>query len=139
MKLLPWMMIAAAAVLLTGATVPAKKETTDITPSTREFMRAKLAVSQKILEGLATEDFDLITKNAEKLSELSKEPAWEVLANPDYQKYSVEFRRNVSAMAAAGKSRNLDGATLAYLKVTMDCMECHRYIRSNMPKTASLR
>jgi hypothetical protein len=132
-------MIAAATVVLTGATVPLKKETTNSTPSTREFMRTQLAVSQKILEGLATEDFDGITKNGEKLRDLSKEPAWEVLANPDYQKYSVEFRRNVSALVAAGKSRNLDGATLAYLKMTMNCMECHQYIRSNMPKTASLR
>ena len=38
----------------------------------KEFMRDKLELSQKALEGLALEDFGLITANATRLSAMSK-------------------------------------------------------------------
>jgi hypothetical protein len=31
-------------------------------------------------------------------------------------------------MAAAGK-KNIDGATLGYLKLTTTCVECHKHLR----------
>ena len=95
----------------------------------REFMRAKLDHSQKVLEGLALEDFDMIAKHGQELSLLSLAASWQVLETMEYQQQSVEFRRAADALTEAAKKKNLDGAALAYVEVTMKCVNCHKYVR----------
>jgi cytochrome c556 len=97
--------------------------------ATREFMREKLALSQKLLEGLAIEDFDLLSTRAMKLSAMTQLETWRAIETPDYDLQSLQFRRHVDALAKAAKDRNLDAATLAYVRVTMSCVECHKFIR----------
>ena len=94
-----------------------------------EFMRAKLVHSQKVLEGLAMENFDQITKNAQDLSLLSQAATWQVLQTPEYRDRSTEFRRSADALAEAAKKKNLEGAALAYVDMTMKCVNCHKYVR----------
>ena len=101
-------------------------------PTTREFMRDKLELSQRILEGVALEDYDLIVTKATRLSAMSKEARWQAFQNPDYERYSVEFRRSVDALAKAARDKNLDGATLGYVRVTMSCVECHKFVRGQL-------
>ena len=43
------------------------------------FMRAKLAHSSEVLEGLALEDFDMIGRGAQELSLASQASSWQVL------------------------------------------------------------
>lgn len=97
--------------------------------ATREFMREKLALSQKLLEALAIEDFELLSTRAMKLSAMTQLETWRAIETPDYDLQSLQFRRNVDALAKAAKDRNLDAATLAYVRVTMSCVECHKFIR----------
>ena len=47
-----------------------------------EFMKAKLQHAQRVLEGLATEDFDLIAKHSQEMSLLSQAATWQVLQTP---------------------------------------------------------
>ena len=98
----------------------------------KEFMRDKLELSQKVLEGLATEDFDLIAAKATRLSAMSKEADWRVFENPDYDQQSVLFRRQVNALTRAAKEKNLDAATLAYVRITMSCVDCHKLVRGKL-------
>lgn len=100
--------------------------------ATKEFMRDKLELSQGILEGLAVENFDLIVSRAQKLSAMSQQADWKVFENPDYEQQSLAFRRNVDALTKAARNKNLDGATLAYVRVTMSCVECHKYVRGRL-------
>ena len=93
------------------------------------FMRAKLGHSQTVLEGLAVEDYDLIGKGAQELSLASEDASWQVLQTEDYARQSAEFRRSCDALRAAAKQRNLDGAALAWMEVTMKCVQCHKYVR----------
>lgn len=93
------------------------------------FMRAKLVHSQKALEGLATGDFDMIAKNSQDMSLLSQAATWQVLQTPEYRDRSTEFRRSVDAMTEAARNKNLEGAALAYVDVTMKCVNCHKYVR----------
>ena len=95
----------------------------------RDFMHAKLTHSQKVLEGLTSNDFDLIAKHAESLTELSLASNWQVLQTEDYVEQSREFRRASSAVRDAAKKKNLDGAALAYVDMTMKCVNCHKYVR----------
>lgn len=105
--------------------------------ATKEFMRDKLELAQGILEGLTVENYDLIVSRAQKLSAMSQEVDWKVFENPDYEQQSMAFRRNVDALTKAAKSKNLDGATLAYVRVTMSCVECHKFVRGRL--VASLK
>ncbi len=95
----------------------------------REFMRAKLTNSQKVLEGLSLEDFDLIAKNSQAMSLLSQAANWQVLQTPEYLQHSQDFRRAADAVTEAAKKKNLDGAALGYVELTMKCINCHKYVR----------
>jgi len=98
-------------------------------PKVKDFMRVKLTASQKVLEGLALEDFDEIVKNSQQISLLTLAETWQVFQTPDYVQRSTEFRRSVDAMTEAARKKNLDGATLAYVKATTQCVDCHKYVR----------
>ncbi|MFM9025927.1 MAG: hypothetical protein ACKON7_11420 [Planctomycetaceae bacterium] len=93
------------------------------------FMRAKLAHSDDVLEGLALADYDLIAKGAQQLSLVSQDASWQVLQTEDYARQSVEFRRSCDGLLRAAKDENLDAAVLAWMDVTMKCVQCHRYVR----------
>ena len=102
----------------------------------KEFMRDKLELSQKVLEGLSTEDYDLIAAKATKLSAMTQEADWRAFENPDYDQHSVSFRRQVDALAKAARNKNLDGATLAYVRMTMSCVDCHKFVRGKIVASA---
>ncbi|MBI3415814.1 MAG: hypothetical protein HY043_10950 [Verrucomicrobia bacterium] len=123
-----WPFIAGAVLvsllLWVGASAPPKTSS-----PTKEFMRAKLGHSQSVLEGLALEDFNLVLNHARRLGAMSREMSWRAFDNPDYAQHSENFRRSVDALTKAATDHNLDGATLAYFKVTLSCVECHKYVR----------
>jgi hypothetical protein len=101
-------------------------------PSRSEYMRQKLDFSKQALEGLALEQFGLIEKNAKALRRLSEAAEWEVPTIPnatDYVALTTEFQRNADELAREARQRNIDAATLAYLKLTMTCVQCHKYVR----------
>ena len=94
-----------------------------------DFMRAKLGHSQHVLEGLALEDYDLIARGAQELALASQASSWQVLQTEEYARQSAEFRRSCDTLRGAAKARNLDGAALAWMEVTMKCIQCHKYVR----------
>jgi hypothetical protein len=97
-----------------------------------EFMRQKLEFSKNVLEGLSLEQFPAIEKNARALKKLSEAAEWEVPTIPnatDYVALTTEFQRYADDLAKSAKQGNIDGATLAYLKLTMNCVQCHKYVR----------
>ena len=97
------------------------------------FMRAKLDHSKNVLEGLALADFDLVARGAQELSLASQESSWQVLQTEDYARLSGEFRRACDGLRSAAKAENLDGAVLAWMEVTQECVQCHRYVRDEQP------
>jgi hypothetical protein len=103
---------------------PPKKEA-----DVKELMQQKLKHSQKILEAIATNDFDGLAKHADELIILSKEAEWKVLKTPRYEAYSNDFRRNAEALVQSAKEKNLDGAALAYVDLTLNCVKCHKHVR----------
>jgi hypothetical protein len=115
----------AAAVMLVCVTSGGAAPRTDLS----DFMRVKLKHSQLVLEGLVLGDFDKIAKNAQEMSLLSLAETWQVLETPQYIEYSRKFRKDVDSLADAAKKKNLDQSTQAYNRVTLRCVECHKYIR----------
>jgi len=93
------------------------------------LMQRKLKHAQKVLEGLAINDFDKIAENAEELMTISKLNEWKVVKTPRYATYSDEFQENVQKLIKNAKDKNLDGATLAYMEMTSSCIKCHKHVR----------
>ncbi len=104
-----------------------------------DFMRAKLEHSKKVLEGLTMEDFSAIVKNSQAMSLLVEDAAWQVLQTREYAQRSAEFRRTADRLTEAGRKKNLDGAALAYVELTMQCVDCHKYVRSEKPPNLEQR
>jgi hypothetical protein len=94
-----------------------------------KLMAEKLKSSQKLLEGIAIGDFNKITTSAEKLIQLSNTEEWMQLKTTRYELHSNEFRRAAEALIQKAKSKNIDGATLAFFEMTMSCVRCHQYVR----------
>ena len=59
----------------------------------------------------------------------SQESQWQVIQVEPYLKMSSEFRTSAERLRDAAKAKNLDGATLAYFDMTMNCVRCHKYLR----------
>jgi cytochrome c556 len=97
------------------------------------FMRQKLELSKNVLEGLATENYELIDKNAKLLKRASMAAEWEVKGMPipnEYTAFTAEFQRLCADLTKAAQNKNLDGATLAYVRLTTNCVDCHKYVRA---------
>jgi hypothetical protein len=94
-----------------------------------DLMHKKLKHAQKVLEGLAVNDFDMIAKHAQELMLLSKKAEWMVVKTPKYELRSNEFRRTAEDLIQNAKQKNIDAATLSYMDMTMSCVRCHKYVR----------
>lgn len=94
-----------------------------------ELMKRKLENAQKVLEGIAINDFEKIKTHADELIFISKQAEWKVFKTPEYELYSNEFRRNAGDLIQKAKEKNLDGAALSYVDLTLNCVKCHKYVR----------
>ena len=95
----------------------------------RQFMRQKLELSKAALEGLTLEDYALIAKSARELKALSMDSQWQVSPNANYLRLSNEFQVQTDDMARKAQAHALDGATLAYVQMTLSCVKCHTLVR----------
>jgi hypothetical protein len=94
-----------------------------------ELMRKKLKHAQAVLEGIAVNDFDKIAQSSDELMLISKAAEWRVVKTPDYDLHSNSFRRACESLKEKAKEKNLDGAALAYVDLTLSCVRCHKYVR----------
>jgi hypothetical protein len=97
-------------------------------PEIQGLMREKLVHAQKILEAVVTSDWVNLETESRTLEQLTKDPRWMVLKYPEYAKYSEEFVQTVQDLRRAAAQRDLDKTPKAYVAVTMQCVECHRYL-----------
>jgi cytochrome c556 len=97
----------------------------------KEAMQQKVACSQQVLIGITMENYQLIEDNAKKLLELSNKTNWYSRQVPEYELFLTEFRRNARELLEAGKQKNLDAASLAYVRMTLSCVSCHQVIRKS--------
>jgi len=93
------------------------------------FMRKKLAASSQVLEGLCTDDLNLVAEGARKLNEMSKAEQWHVSNDVMYKQSSNEFQQITKDLVKAAEENNADRATLKWLDATVSCLDCHRFVR----------
>jgi len=123
----PWCGLAVGAVVAVACAAPAADSPQP--DKVAAFMRAKLSHADRVLEGLAVADYEMIARAAQQLSLASLDSNWQVLQTEDYVRQSAEFRRSCDALEKAARAKNLDGAALAWVDVTLKCVQCHKYVR----------
>lgn len=125
-----WIIVAALVCVLVGApATPGQRPEGDIVDKLPALMQRKLEKAQKLLEGVALNDFDKITKSTEDLISISKAAEWRVIKTPRYETYSSDFQRVGEDIIKNAKDKNLDGVALNYVELTMTCVKCHKYVR----------
>jgi len=97
-------------------------------PGLNTLMRQKLAHAEKILEAVVTSDWVALETHSRQLEQLTNDPRWMVLNYPEYATHSAAFVRSVQALHTAAARRDLDETPKAYVDVTLQCVECHRYL-----------
>lgn len=93
------------------------------------FMRLKLEPAKGALEGIALADFDMIAKHAGTIRNLMLDESWMVVQSEEYRRQSNEFRTIVEQLQKAAQEKNVDRATLAYVQMTIRCVQCHELLR----------
>lgn len=96
---------------------------------TRTFMRAKLVASQHVLDGLVSENFQLIAEGSTRMKQMSEAVGWPQADDPVYEYLSETFRKHCDQLTEHANAGNLPAAHLTYLQMTSSCIECHNYVR----------
>lgn len=117
-----WRSLAIIGVMLGVTTGPTQG------PEVNSIMRQKLGHAQKILETVVTSDWVGLETHTRELEKLTNDPRWTVFKFPEYSRHSSAFVRAVQALHTAAVQRDLDAAPKAYVAVTLQCVECHRYL-----------
>lgn len=94
------------------------------------FMQRKLDLAKDMLEGLTTNNMNKVSQSAQGLNALSLESAWNVYTTEEYLDMSEDFRHSLSMVRNGAKTENVDRATLGYINMTVQCVECHRFLKS---------
>lgn len=93
------------------------------------LMRAKLASTQRIVDGLVSRDFNDIAKGAEELIRICKATEWETHEDEVYAHHRRELTLQADKITAAAGRENLDGAAYSYIHALTTCISCHEYCR----------
>jgi hypothetical protein len=101
--------------------------------SNQAMMRDKLTAANKVLEGLAVEDFKKVAENAERLRIISRAASWHVVDSEEYARRSKDFQQEAADLKKHAEKKNLEGATMDYVRMTMTCVECHKHLREKRP------
>ena len=102
-------------------------------PKELTVMQRKLLHSQRVLEGLATGNFEKIATGSDGLVECVKDVTWKINETEKYLLHTNEFLRRLEALKKSAKDKNVDAAALAYVDMTITCVRCHQHLREDRP------
>ena len=93
------------------------------------WMKKKLEYSERILAGLTSEDFELVAKNARSMNALGYLEKWVRGNTAEYRGQLKIFQKANEQLIDMADDENLDGAALAYVQLTLSCVNCHKIVR----------
>jgi hypothetical protein len=93
------------------------------------WMQKKLAYSERILAGLASEDFKEIGKNARSMNAVGQLEKWVRANTPEYRTQLKLFQYANGQLIRMADDENLDGAALAFVQLTLSCVNRHKLVR----------
>ena len=93
-------------------------------------MRQKLDTVATLVEGLATDDFEMIRDGADQMMKLCESAQWEASKDPFYALYSRSFAGTIRELEKAAEDEDIEKTTFAYVHLTMSCTACHQRVRN---------
>ena len=96
----------------------------------KKLMSLKLDHARTILESIIKQDFETLKESSFRLGVLTASSDWLVIPTPEYSQNMADFRRAVEALGETHKGGDIDSAALAYLDMTLRCVQCHKYVRA---------
>jgi hypothetical protein len=123
-KITPLFAIAVVAVSLWGTLLLSRQS-----DPLETIMQLKLEYAHNLLQALILEDFEAMDRNSKRLQRLSEASNWNVIRTHEYTRHSSEFRLAVDALERAAQEKDLDAAALAYVEMTLKCLQCHKFVR----------
>jgi hypothetical protein len=115
------------ALLMCTVAAPAQGE--EDQQKTSYWMKKKLEYSGQILLGLTSNDFDKIGKSARSMNALGHLERWVRGNSSDYREQFRIFQSANRQLVEMADDENLDGAALAYVQLTLSCVNCHKIVR----------
>jgi hypothetical protein len=94
-----------------------------------KIMAKKLHHTQQLIAALAVEDFARLANDARELKLIGEATLLKVSPELDYVKYCGEFTAIADELARRAKDHDLNGSTLSYVRLTINCVECHKHVR----------
>lgn len=96
-----------------------------------KFMVRKLAAAQQTLEGVAREDFEQIRRMSSEMIDLSRHEAWERMASARFVQDTADFVTAVEFLDRMAESKDAEGVSLGFMRMTMTCTNCHAHVRTS--------
>jgi len=113
-----------------GRTQPKPADKKDPPMTTEKvLMRDKLTYAKDALDGLSVEDFDKVAKAADMMRIISRASSWYDFDSEQYQRLSKNFQEQAADLERHAKDKNLDAAALDYMRISLTCVQCHKYVR----------
>ena len=94
----------------------------------KRVMRDKLDHAQQILAAVVTSDWPALERQSRDLLRVAENPVWAAtFKTPMYARQSEAFLRATQDLVEAAQRRDLEVAPIAYVSLTLTCVQCHRY------------
>jgi hypothetical protein len=94
----------------------------------KSVMQLKLQHAQRILGDVVTSDWASLEADSAALQQATRDPAWSVLTTPEYIRHTMIFTHAVEDLRDAAAHHDLELAPVAYVSLTLSCVQCHRYV-----------
>ncbi len=116
--------VGALLLILAAATVGSAQR-----PGLGELMREKLDHAQALLGAVVLGNHAEVERTADELVRLSEASTWSPLQTPQYLHHASDFRVAAQSLADEARARDIDGVSLAYMEMTLSCVQCHKHVR----------
>ena len=94
------------------------------------WMRKKIELSTEIMVGLAQSELDAVATHGQTMKNLTKIERWARRTDTkEYRKQLTYFTRANAELIRHAQEDDLDGAAVAFSKMTLSCVNCHKQLR----------
>ena len=116
---------AAAVALVLAATTTGSAQRPDL----GELMRDKLTQAEMLVGAVVLGNHAQVEQSAAELVRLSEATTWSPLQTPQYLHHASDFRVAAQSLLDEARARDIDGVSLAYMEITLSCVQCHKHVR----------
>jgi len=115
------------AVLLTAAAFHAGQSD----PTKEELMRVKKSYAHRLLDAVVLQDYPTIREEAFRLKAVAETEDWNISTDEVYVRNTDAFIRAADSLMKAADTKNAEGTALAYMDLTLQCVQCHRHMKES--------